>query len=518
MAICIDFLHNSLHINGVVALSNLALYRKYRSQNFSQLLGQEHITKGLESAVKSGRISHAYLFSGPRGVGKTSAARILAKKINGLPEDLSMDHLDIIEIDGASNRRIDEVRDLREKVHIAPAQGKYKVYVIDEVHMLTTEAFNALLKTLEEPPSHVVFILATTEPHKLPETIVSRTQHFNFKPIEARVVTKHLASIAKSEDINIAADALELIAASAKGSFRDAISILDQLPRKDAVDIAYLRLLLGIPEHETIYAMLGAIISKQPQATLDAFDSMVQAGTPYELIHSRVLEALQSLMRSQLNIGTTTSKQGLALANQASTEQLSQIVNRLAGIPKDVIAFGLALEATLIDLSLDKTKSMEPTPKHVSTSRTPNQAITSKTKPEPVNEPVKKAGQPESTPKARNHRILNEDSWLQVLSAVKQKNPSLFGLLKTAETEFNKNHVTLGFRFKFHLKRLEEPRNRELLQTVLLNITGEVIRCEFKLLNSAQADVDGNEGSAQKPNQEINAVLEILGGEVVNGK
>src|SRR5688572_10703249 len=158
-----------------------ALYRKYRSKSLGEIVGQEHITDTLAQALKSGRISHACLFSGPRGVGKTSIARILAHEINGLPYTDDAAHLDIIEIDAASNRRIDEIRELRDKVYIAPTSGKYKVYIIDEVHMLTREAFNALLKTLEEPPAHAVFILATTEAHKLPETIVSRTQHYTFK-------------------------------------------------------------------------------------------------------------------------------------------------------------------------------------------------------------------------------------------------------------------------------------------------------------------------------------------------
>src|SRR5215475_16134213 len=176
-----------------------ALYRKHRPKKLSEVIGQEHITKTLSEALKQGRISHAYLFTGPRGVGKTSIARILAHEINGLPYTDDSTHLDIIEIDAASNRRIDEIRDLRDKVNVAPTSAKYKVYIIDEVHMLTREAFNALLKTLEEPPAHVVFILATTEAHKLPETIISRTQRYSFKPGETTKVIDHLRAIAKQE-------------------------------------------------------------------------------------------------------------------------------------------------------------------------------------------------------------------------------------------------------------------------------------------------------------------------------
>jgi DNA polymerase-3 subunit gamma/tau len=189
-----------------------ALYRKYRSKSLDEIVGQEHITDTLSKALKTGRISHAYLFTGPRGVGKTSIARIWAHEINNLPYTDDSSHMDIIEIDAASNRRIDEIRELRDKVYIAPTSAKYKVYIIDEVHMLTKEAFNALLKTLEEPPAHVVFILATTDAHKLPETIVSRTQRYSFKPVETAKVAAHLRTIADAEKIQVDDAALTLLA------------------------------------------------------------------------------------------------------------------------------------------------------------------------------------------------------------------------------------------------------------------------------------------------------------------
>src|SRR4051812_33147325 len=238
-----------------------ALYRKYRSKSFSEVVGQKHVTDTLENAIKQGRISHAYLFTGPRGVGKTSVARILAHVVNELPYDETTVHLDIIEIDAASNRRIDEIRDLRDKVHISPASAKYKVYIIDEVHMLTREAFNALLKTLEEPPEHVIFVLATTEAHKLPETIISRTQQFNFKPVSVPKVAGHLQQIAINEKIKIDDPALQLLAEHGEGSFRDSIGMLDQLAANGKkIDETAVRNLLGLPSKKLITQLLGAIV------------------------------------------------------------------------------------------------------------------------------------------------------------------------------------------------------------------------------------------------------------------
>lgn len=208
---------------------SMALYRKYRSKSLAEVIGQNHITDILSRAIKTGRISHAYLLTGPRGVGKTSVARILAHEINNLPYDDDATHLDIIEIDAASNNGVEDVRDLREKVQIAPVSAKKKVYIIDEVHMLSKAAFNALLKTLEEPPEHIVFILATTDIDKLPATIISRTQRFGFRAINEADTLTHLRYIATEEKIKIDDESLKIIAQRGDGSFRDSISLLDQL-------------------------------------------------------------------------------------------------------------------------------------------------------------------------------------------------------------------------------------------------------------------------------------------------
>ena len=268
-----------------------ALYRTYRSRSLDEIVGQSHITRILQRAIASGHIAHAYLLTGPRGVGKTSIARILAHEINGLPYTDESTHLDIIEIDAASNNSVEDIRDLRDKVQIAPASSPKKIYIIDEVHMLSKSAFNALLKTLEEPPEHVVFILATTDADKLPATILSRVQRFNFRAISPRDVAKHLAFIAEQEKIAITPDALELIAEQGKGSFRDSISWLDQLRSlsDETIDRAMVAEVLGLAQDELVEGLLAAYATADIGRAAQLIDEAEAAGTPAELLAEQLL-------------------------------------------------------------------------------------------------------------------------------------------------------------------------------------------------------------------------------------
>lgn len=276
-------------------MAYVALYRKWRPQDFDALVGQEHISTTLKNAIATGKIAHAYLFSGPRGTGKTSTAKILAKSLNCEhgPSVNPCNHcsncdkitagtsMDVFEVDAASNRGIDEIRDLRETVKFAPVDGRYKVYIIDEVHMLTTEAFNALLKTLEEPPAHVVFVLATTEPHKIPATIHSRCQRYDFRRISAREIEQRLGMVAEQSGLKAAPDALRLIAIQAEGGMRDALSILDQCAALDngsVITAAHVRQLLGLIGHEWVWQLTDAVAERDAHSVLVKLDELINLG------------------------------------------------------------------------------------------------------------------------------------------------------------------------------------------------------------------------------------------------
>ncbi len=279
----------------------IALYRKYRSRSLDEIVGQSHITDMLRRAIASGKIAHAYLLTGPRGVGKTSIARILAHEINNLPYSDESTHLDIVEIDAASNNSVEDVRDLREKVNIAPTSAAKKVYIIDEVHMLTKNAITVPLKALDEPPAHVVFILATTDADKLPATIISRVQRFNFRTISPHDAVAHMRHIATNEGIDIDDDALELIARHGGGSFRDSIGLLDQLQHLSDTTITrdMAEQLLGLAAHDILEQLLTAYSAHDMKHIVSLLDTIEQQGTPAILVAGQLIAAIRERVVEQ---------------------------------------------------------------------------------------------------------------------------------------------------------------------------------------------------------------------------
>ena len=343
----------------------LVLARKWRPQVFADVVGQNHVVRTLGNAIKHNRIAHAYLFSGPRGVGKTSVARIMAKAINceGGPREVPCNQcthcreitegisLDVREIDGASNRGIDEIRELRENVKFSPASSSYKIYIIDEVHMLTKEAFNALLKTLEEPPSHVIFIFATTESFKVPATILSRCQHFDFRRLSVRQIAESLTEIARKEHITISDAGLTWIAQSGEGSLRDAQSIFDQVISYTGSEItdSDIEELLGVREKRLVYDVSRAVIDGKADACLKIVEEVYYSGVDLKQFYQVLLNHMMNLLALKVT-GKETVREDL------SGDEVEELKRQADGVSRETIQ---RLVDTLMAEEDDLRRSMD---------------------------------------------------------------------------------------------------------------------------------------------------------------
>jgi DNA polymerase-3 subunit gamma/tau len=508
-----------------------ALYLKYRPQTFEEVVGQEPITRTLRNALRQGKLRHAYLFTGPRGTGKTTTARLLAKAVNcHAPEEerpcndcpicVAINEgrlLDLIEIDAASNRGIDEIRDIREKVGFRPNEGRFKVYVLDEAHMLTEPAFNALLKTLEEPPPHVIFTLVTTDPHKIPATIASRCQRFDFRRIRLQAIVDRLAYIAGQEGVTVEPEALEFIAHQGTGAMRDAISLLDQLTSYgDEITLEQVQMVLGTVASEAAGNLVACLAEGDVAGGLDLINRTVGDGADPRQFGREVVEYLRGLLLISEGAGTrllnATAEQAAGMEDLAEripigrlmkaihlfNEAATDLRRGLQTIPQ------LPLEMALVGSTLEPEA---PVAAAQPARQTQTQRATSQPPPKPqpkpevrrvaerpapaaepaAKEPVEEAApaEPAPGPQAPAGPLSLEqirDAWREILQAVRQRNPATHGALNTncEPAEVHGGEVTITFPHTFLREKLNDPQRRIEIQDAL----SEVLRtsCSVKFV------------------------------------
>ena len=443
-----------------------ALYRKYRPTKLSEVIGQPQVTEPLTHALESGQISHAYLFIGPRGTGKTSVARIFAHAVNGFDYQIEDHYLDIIEIDAASNTGVDNIRELREKAAIAPTTGRYKVYIIDEVHMLSKSAANALLKTLEEPPAHVIFILATTDAHKVPITITSRTQAFTFKLADSETMQQHLRAIADAEQLPITDDALALIVRRGGGSFRDSLSLLDQISTlsDQAITADVVERALGLPASQTLADLLQAYAAQDATSIHQILQDLLSTGLKPEIIASELITrilttpdpALLPLLERLTSVQAPFPEAKLLLALLGPSSRAPE--SHRTPTPKPLRTPPSASSDQITSAATPQNTPKTPKPAPKPSPSAPKTASLSPAAPHPDLAPTTAAD-----PAAFN--------WQTFLDQVHQLNDAVFLQLQKVSHELQGDTLHLYPQQKFTATILERPNNRQLLSRALSGLS-----------------------------------------------
>ncbi|HAL15772.1 MAG TPA: DNA polymerase III subunit gamma/tau [Anaerolineaceae bacterium] len=500
-----------------------ALYRKWRPHLWGQVVGQEHVVQTLQNAIRGGRVGHAYLFAGPRGTGKTTSARLLAKAVNCLAKELKdrpcdhCDHcqavndgrfLDLIEIDAASNTSVDDVRDLREKINFSPSQGRFKVYIIDEVHMLSTAAFNALLKTLEEPPPHAIFILATTEVHKIPATVLSRCQRHEFRRIPLHLIVSHLKELAEQEKINVDEEALTLIARQATGSMRDAISLLDQLASSGIqITLETAQTVLGTATSQMVVELVDTVLQRDPASGLVCIHRALDSGSDPRQFARQVVDYLRNLLLVRLGNADqvdATAEQRTSMAKQAQSfekEHLLETLKLFNGAASEVRSGwqpGLPLELALAH-AIGWREELTAAPEKIQPAATqPTGGILKRTPPAsessaaqtPVPAATPQADAEEARPAARS--VAAEaagddppaaeghptpagirDNWAKIRAVVKRKQPMIEALLNSCKSvELREGVLQLSFGSPVLKAKMEKDDNLQIVTSAVKQVLG----------------------------------------------
>ncbi|MFA7253723.1 MAG: DNA polymerase III subunit gamma/tau [Patescibacteria group bacterium] len=511
----------------------MAFYQRYRAKNFNEMVGQQHVVATLLASIKSGRLVHAYLLTGPRGIGKTSTARLLAKAINcketdklrkngkevsGEPcnvcdacSDINLGRsIDVIEIDAASNTGVDNIRDLIEKARLMPTNSLKKVYIIDEVHMLSKGAFNALLKTLEEPPEHVIFIMATTEVHKIPATILSRAQRYDFKRASKDDLIENLERVSESEKMTIDREVLDLIAAASAGGHRDALSLLEQLNSiSGKITLEKAREVLGLAKSEEILKLIGTIFNNQPEEGLKIVQSLYTNGSDLAEFNKAMIETMRRILllkaAGEVLFEDTEEniKEMRRLSETIALGRLVEIIENFIeanSLLKNVHFPVMPIEIAIIKsiptpAILPTNEAIKPDPLQAkppasqAVSRSQSEVSQSSTKilvsrpdserADKPDSPAMKSTGPEISELSDQSTVpvqvleMTKDIWKSILDKVKVDNATLFALLKDANPEgMTDDALTLAVKFKFHREKISEGKNMKVLEDAIREIAG----------------------------------------------